>query len=67
VIIIQPTVIDKPNLNLYALQTYVDGSLNTINSTLATKENALTFTTPLKRATNTKSIEFIVTMTLNIL
>ncbi len=35
----------------------MDSSLNAINSTLATKENALTFTTPLTRTTNTIGID----------
>ena len=47
---------NKPNLNLYSLQTYVDGSLNTINNILTTKENILSFTSPLIR---TPSIRFL--------
>ena len=50
-------VYNKPNLNIYALQTYVDGSLNTINNTLTTKENILSFTTPLIRTTNNITID----------
>jgi len=43
------TIINKPNLTVYAIKSNVDSSLNTINSTLATKENALTAVTPLKK------------------
>jgi hypothetical protein len=50
------TIINKPNLTVYAIKSTVDSSLNTINSTLATKENALTFTAPLTRTTNTIGI-----------
>ncbi len=32
----------------YSLKTYVDKSLNTINTTLGTKQSTLTFSTPLK-------------------
>ena len=37
---------NKPNLNLYALKSYVDGSLNIINSTLL---NDLTVSAPLNK------------------
>jgi len=43
------TIINKPDLTVYPLKTYVDGSLNTINSTLATKQNTITAVTPLKK------------------
>jgi apolipoprotein N-acyltransferase len=48
---------NKPDLSVYAIKSNVDSSLNTINSTLATKENALTFSTPLTRTTNTVGID----------
>ena len=38
---------NKPDLTLYPLKTYVDGSLNTINTSLGTKQNTLTFSSPL--------------------
>jgi hypothetical protein len=34
------------DLSAYPLKTYVDGSLNTINTTLNTKQNNLTFSNP---------------------
>jgi hypothetical protein len=37
------------DLSGYPLKIYVDGSLNTINSTLATKQNTITAVTPLKK------------------
>jgi hypothetical protein len=49
--------LNKPNLNLYAIKSNVDGSFNTLSTSVSTKENALTFTTPLTRTTNTKGID----------
>ncbi len=40
-------VINKPDLTVYAIKSNVDTSLNTINATLGTKQNTLTFSTPL--------------------
>lgn len=37
----------KPNLSIYALQTYVDGSFNTINNTLSNKQNTISVSAPL--------------------
>ena len=36
-------------MSAYPLKTYVDGSLNTINSSLTTKQNTITTITPLKK------------------
>jgi hypothetical protein len=41
------TVINKPDLSVYAIKNNVDSSLNTISNLLSTKEQILTFTTPL--------------------
>ena len=38
---------NKPDLNLYALKSYVDGSLNIINNTLTIKQNLISVSTPL--------------------
>jgi len=43
------TIINKPDLTVYAIKNNVDSSLNTINSTLATKQNTITAVTPLKK------------------
>ena len=49
---------NKPNLTIYALQTYVDGSLNTVNATLNTKQNIISVSTPLiKDISNNISID----------
>jgi hypothetical protein len=50
------TIINKPDLSIYAIKSNVDSSLNTISTNLNTKENALTFSAPLTRTTNTISI-----------
>ncbi len=45
------------NLTLYAIKNHIDSSLNTITNSLSNKENALTFSTPLKRTLNAISID----------
>jgi hypothetical protein len=37
---------NKPDLTLYPFKTYVDGSLNTINNTLNTKQSLITVNAP---------------------
>ena len=43
------TIINKPDLSSYAIKSNVDTSLNAITTTLGTKQNTLTFSTPLKK------------------
>ena len=43
---------NKLNLNLYALKSYVDGSLNIINNTLTTKQNLISVSSPLVKDVN---------------
>ena len=48
---------NKPDLTLYPLKIYVDGSLNTINTTLGTKQNTLSFSSPLINTSNNITID----------
>jgi hypothetical protein len=48
---------NKPDLSVYAIKSNVDTSLNSINTTLTTKEQILTFSTPLTRTSNTIGID----------
>ena len=41
------TVTNRPDLFVYAIKSNVDTSLNTINSTLSTKQNIISVTAPL--------------------
>ena len=40
------------------MKTYVDGSLNTINTTLGTKQNNLTFSNPFLNTSNTITLKY---------
>ena len=40
-------IYNKPDLNLYALKSYVDSSLNIINNTPTTKQNLISVSSPL--------------------
>ena len=46
------------DLSAYPLKSYVDGSLNTINTTLSTKQNNLTFNNPLLNTSNTITFKY---------
>ncbi len=41
------TITNKPYLIVYAIESNVDSSLHTINSTLANKQNTISVSTPL--------------------
>ena len=41
------TIVNKPDLSVYAIKSNVDSSLNTINATLLNKQNNFTVSTPL--------------------
>ncbi len=52
------TIINKPDLNLYAIKSNVDTSLNTITTALGTKQNIISVSTPLiKDASNNRTID----------